>query len=79
MSPAADAHPGQALPPRRRWLQALARGVLALSGWQAWPARAQRMVSGQLLSLPQMLEPMLQGRVAQQQGLRLEQKKEEEG
>lgn len=72
MSPAADAHPGQALPPRRRWLQSLARGMLVLSAWQAWPARAQRMVSGQLLSLPQMLEPLLRGRVAQPQGLRLE-------
>jgi sulfur-oxidizing protein SoxY len=72
MSPAADAHPGQALPPRRRWLQSLARGALGLFAWQAWPARAQRMVSGQLLSLPQMLEPLLQGRMAQPQGLRLE-------
>jgi sulfur-oxidizing protein SoxY len=72
MSPAADAPPGQALPPRRRWLQSLARGALGLFAWQAWPARAQRMVSGQLLSLPQMLEPLLQGRVAQPQGLRLE-------
>jgi sulfur-oxidizing protein SoxY len=72
MSPASDAQPGQALPPRRRWLLALARGALGLFAWQAWPARAQRMVSGQLLSLPQMLEPLLQGRVAQPKGLRLE-------
>ena len=72
MSPLVDAHPGQALPPRRRWLQALARGVLALSAWQALPAQAQGMVSGRMLSLPQMLEPLLQGRTAQPQGLRLE-------
>ena len=72
MSPAADAKLGRVLPPRRSWLQALARGVFALSAWQAGPARAQRMVSGQLLSLPQMLGPLLQGRVAHPQGLRLE-------
>ena len=59
-------------PARRRWLQSTAQGVLALAAWQAWPARAQGMVSGQLLSLPQMLEPLLQGRVAQTQGLRLD-------
>ena len=72
MSPAADAKPGRVLPPRRRWLQALARGVIGLAAWQAWPVRAQGMVSGQMRSLPQMLEPLLQGRVAQPQGLRLE-------
>ena len=72
MSPVVDAKPVQALPARRLWLQALARGALGLFAWQAWPARAQRMVSGQLLSLPQMLDPLLQGRVAQQQGLRLQ-------
>ena len=72
MSPAADAKPGRVLPPRRRWLQALARGVTGLAAWQAWPVRAQGMVSGQMRSLPQMLEPLLQGRVAQPQGLRLE-------
>ena len=72
MSPAVVAKPAQALPARRRWLQSLARGGLALSAWQVWPALAQRMVSGQLLSLPQMLEPLLQGRTAQPQGLRLE-------
>ena len=72
MNPAANAKPGRASPPRRRWLQALARSVLGLAAWQAWPVRAQRMVSGQMLSLPQMLEPLLQGRTAQAQGLRLE-------
>ena len=72
MSPAVDPKLGQALPARRRWLQALTRGALGLFAWQAWPARAQRMVSGQLLSLPQMLEPLLQGRTALPQGLRLQ-------
>jgi sulfur-oxidizing protein SoxY len=59
-------------PARRRWLQSMAQGVLALAVLRAWPARAQGMVSGQLLSLPQMLEPLLQGREAKPQGLRLE-------
>ena len=72
MSPTADAKTGRVIPPRRRWLQALARGVTGLAAWHTWPVRAQGMVSGQMRSLPQMLEPLLQGRTAQAQGLRLE-------
>ena len=73
MTRSLPAHSLRRLAPNRRlWLQSLAQGVLALAVLRAGPARAQRMVSGQLLSLPQMLEPLLQGRVAQPQGLRLE-------
>ena len=44
------------VPARRRWLQSIAQGVLALAVLRAWPARAQGMVSGQLLSLPVLVD-----------------------
>ena len=46
---------------RRIWLQHSARLGLAWAVLQAWPAQAQKMESGQLMSLAQMLEPITQG------------------
>ena len=46
---------------RRIWLQHSARLGLAWAALQAWPAQAQKMESGQLMSLAQMLEPITQG------------------
>lgn len=46
---------------RRVWLQHSARLGLAWASVQAWPARAQKMESGRLLSLSDMLDPITQG------------------
>jgi sulfur-oxidizing protein SoxY len=64
-------------PLRRRGLQRLVRGLLGLAAlpvlplWPGSSAQAQRMVSGQLLSLPDMLAPLLQGASALAQDVRL--------
>lgn len=46
---------------RRIWLQHSARLGLAWAALQAWPAHAQKMESGQLKTLAQMLDPITQG------------------
>ena len=46
---------------RRIWLQHSARLALSCAALQVWPAQAQKMESGQLMSLAQMLEPITQG------------------
>ena len=46
---------------RRIWLQHSARLGLAWAALQAWPAQAQKMESGKLMTLAQMLEPITQG------------------
>ena len=52
---------------RRVWLQHSARLGLALTSLLAWPARAQKMESGRLLSLSEMLDPITQGAPVRQQ------------
>ncbi len=62
------------VPLRRHWLHQLARGVLGLVALRVFslpPAHAQRMVSGQLLSLEQMLAPLLKGAAALPQDVKL--------
>ncbi len=56
---------------RRRWLQQFARGVLATMAMSVLPARSQGMISGHLLTLQEMLAPLLNGGVALQQGVKL--------
>jgi len=56
---------------RRRWLQQFARGVLATMAMSVLPARSQGMISGHLLTLQEMLAPLLKGGVALQQGMKL--------
>ena len=69
--------PQVADPPRRRRLQRLVRGLLGLAAlpvlpvWPVSSALAQRMVSGQLLSLEQMLAPLLKGVAALPQDVSL--------
>lgn len=46
---------------RRVWLQYSVRLGLAWAALQAWPARAQKMASGQLKTLAEMIEPITQG------------------
>ena len=54
---------------RRVWLQRSARMGLAWMSVLAWPARAQKMESGQLLSLLDMLKPITQGARVLEQGV----------
>lgn len=54
---------------RRVWLQRSARMGLAWMSVLAWPARAQKMESGQLLSLSDMLKPITQGARVLEQGV----------
>ena len=56
---------------RRVWLQHSARLGLAWAALQAWPARAQKMESGQLQTLAQMLDPITQGAPVLEQGVRI--------
>jgi sulfur-oxidizing protein SoxY len=46
---------------RRIWLQHSARLGLSWAALQVWPAQAQKMESGNLMTLAQMLEPITQG------------------
>ena len=52
---------------RRLWLQHSARLGLAWAAVQAWPAQAQKMESGRLLSLAEMLDPITQSAPVRQQ------------
>ena len=54
---------------RRVWLQHSARLGLAWASVQAWPAHAQKMESGRLLSLTEMLNPITQGAPVLEQGV----------
>jgi sulfur-oxidizing protein SoxY len=54
---------------RRVWLQHSARLGLAWAALQAWPARAQKMASGQLKTLSEMIEPITQGAPLLAQGV----------
>jgi sulfur-oxidizing protein SoxY len=54
---------------RRVWLQHSARLGLAWAAVQAWPARAQKMESGQLKTLAEMIEPITQGSPLLAQGV----------
>ena len=54
---------------RRVWLQHSARLGLAWASVQAWPAHAQKMESGRLLSLSEMLNPITQGAPVLEQGV----------
>jgi len=56
---------------RRRWLQQFARGALATMAMSVLPARSQGMISGHLLTLQEMLAPLLNGGLALQQGIKL--------
>jgi sulfur-oxidizing protein SoxY len=56
---------------RRVWLQHSARLGLAWAALQAWPARAQKMESGQLQTLAQMLDPITQGAKLLEQDVRI--------
>ncbi|PUE06025.1 hypothetical protein B9Z51_17430 [Limnohabitans sp. T6-5] len=56
---------------RRLWLQHGARLGLAWAALQAWPARAQKMESGRLLSLSEMLDPITQGASVRELGVTL--------
>ena len=46
---------------RRIWLQHSAHLALSWAALQVWPAQAQKMESGNLMTLAQMLEPITQG------------------
>lgn len=54
---------------RRVWLRHSARLGLAWAAVQAWPARAQKMESGQLKTLAEMIEPITQGAPLLAQGV----------
>lgn len=54
---------------RRVWLRHSARLGLAWAALQAWPARAQKMESGQLKTLAEMIEPITQGAPLLAQGV----------
>jgi sulfur-oxidizing protein SoxY len=54
---------------RRVWLQHSAHVGLAWAVLQVWPARAQKMESGQLKTLAQMLDPITQGAKLLEQGV----------
>ena len=56
---------------RRIWLQHSARLGLAWAALQAWPALAQKMESGQLKTLAQMLDPITQGAKLLEQGVNI--------
>ena len=56
---------------RRVWLQHSARVGLAWAVLQGGPARAQKMESGQLKTLAQMLDPITQGAPVLEQGVRI--------
>ena len=74
MTRRAVSKPQAADPPRRRGLLRLVRGLLGLAALPVLPvslALAQRMVSGQLLSLEQMLAPLLKGAAALPQDVSL--------
>jgi sulfur-oxidizing protein SoxY len=71
MSNLGQLHSLSVAPKRRLWLQQFARGVLALIALRVLPARSQGMTSGHLLTLQEMLAPLLRGGVALQQGVTL--------
>jgi len=71
VSGAGDVGPLTVPQKRRRWLQQFVRGVLATLALSVLPARSQGMISGHLLSLDEMLAPLLNGRVALPQGVKL--------
>lgn len=56
---------------RRLWLQHSARLGLVWAAVKTWPARAQKMESGRLLSLSEMLDPITQGAPVRQMGVTL--------
>lgn len=56
---------------RRRWLQHSASLGLAWAGLQATPASAQKMESGKLLTLADMMRPITQGAKLLQQDVTL--------
>jgi sulfur-oxidizing protein SoxY len=67
MSPASNSR----ATPRRLWLRQWLRGLGALVALRVLPAQSQGMVSGQLLTLPEMMAPILQGRAALARGVQL--------